>query len=188
MIAALLIALTLLAFYIWAEKQWDRRPRLRPVDNSFIPNPANDKLIELRGTDWTELQEALNDFVTDSGETLSPEFNALIREEHEREHLILFPDDISFESFYHLINYLHYSFDPADEVQVFGFCTSERDTRFFDGRFPNQRLMFYLHPDDADGCVYFETEYNHSFRLDFAGTLTEVNSGLYHFAWRSADA
>lgn len=143
------------------------RKRLVP---GFIPDPANDKELIVKGWTEKELRQIMAHFEKMYQGQLGAAFSVAISR-NSTDVRLRFPQDIPAVEFCFLVNYIHYpeGFDLKDRsVTVFAKTTLSRDFNVPEESLLGQRAIIYVPANDTDFDVVYVTTGGRTFENSFA--------------------
>ena len=142
--------------------------------SSFTPNPANDKIILVKGWNQIEIQKIINDFIESYKGDGYPAYAIEPHKQEENVFRLTFPKDIHPTLFTFLINYLAYPFDLDFEnrsVIVGGKTTLSAEFDGVESAFVGKRAVLYVPQYDRDhDVVYMQIESG----INYANSFTEL--------------
>ena len=157
--AFVMLAAAIALAYLLRRMQADPEP---PTIPSFTPNPANDKVIMVKGWDEVEIRKIIQDFIEQNKDVPYPAYTIEPRELEEDLHRLTFPQDIHPQIFSYLINLLTYPFDldlRNRSIIVVGKTTLNSEFEGVDSSLLGQKAILYVPENDEDyDVVYMRTE------------------------------
>jgi len=171
LIAVILIALIAIACFSFREKGVSIEST--PV-SSFTPNPANDKVIFVKGWNEIEIQKIISDFTETYKNDGYPAYAIEPQKKEEYLFQLTFPKDIHPMLFTFFVNYLAYPFDldfKNRSVVVGGKTTLSTEFDGVDSSFVGKKAVLYIPQGDQDhDVVYMQMESG----ISFANSFTEI--------------
>jgi hypothetical protein len=171
LIAVVFIALTAIACLSFRGKGVSIDSTAVP---SFMPNPANDKVILVKGWNEVEIRKIINDFIEKYKSDGYPAYAVEPHKEEDSIFRLTFPKDIHPRLFTFLVNYIAYPFDLdlKNRTVVIGAKTTlSAEFDGVDSSFVGKRAILYIPQDDQDhDVVYMQTESG----INLANSFTEI--------------
>lgn len=128
----------------------------------------NEKLILVKGPKEEELTTVLVKFCEMYNQNNSSLALKFYKKEAET-FLITFPDDVDFELFCYLVNYLKYPMDMKYDADPIGWTTAEQVDAWRTNAIKGKRVLVFIDPqDDEYDNVMVTTENNETFEIGFA--------------------
>lgn len=131
-------------------------------------NRPNEKLIAVKGPQEAQMKEVLGKFC-DMYNKNGPATILRFYEKEDRTFLVTFPNDIDFERFCYLVNYIKYPMDITYEVEAIGWTTAEKVDAWNTKQIEGKKVMVFIAPDDEQyDNVILTTEDNENYVIGFA--------------------
>ncbi len=166
-LAIIVIAIILVLLYIRAKTE---KEIFETLTSAFV---ENDTLILVHGN-YELIKKILHDFtqqLNDKSINIRPR---LVEYANHRTY-ILFPYAIEFEQLCFLHNYLVYPKNISANLDVSTWYTSKTKTNWVHEKMLHTKLQLYLSEGELSyDHVYAITENNDSFKIDFAGGVSEM--------------
>lgn len=130
-------------------------------------------IITIRGASYAHVKEALTQWIELYADEINSDLSFKLYKTGSKDHLVKADDRLDIERFFYLVNYLHYPDIDSYHAKVEGF-TETSDFEEFTG----QKLSVYISDTDTEyDNVFVLTEKNKTFKFDFSGVITAIDTG-----------
>jgi hypothetical protein len=134
-------------------------------------------LIVVHGVSYNDLKNALNHWIVIYINDLPNHLTFMLYKSSSNSHVIKVDDRLENGKFYFLINYLKYSKEINDNINIEGY-TIGKDNNVL----KNKKIQVYIPNDDKDfDNVSIATNNNKNFKVDFGGSISEIQDTKKYF-------
>jgi hypothetical protein len=147
------------------------------LDQNIDPE-ENDKLVLISAISETEIKKILTDFCASYNQEKVQAHLRLTKIKAD-EFVISFPQNIDFEIYCYLINYLNYPAGFNKTFKPFGYTTTKRSDNWITEETANKYVMLYVSDHDTEyDNVSMTTSENIGYKLSFDHSHTSKNQLL----------
>lgn len=128
-----------------------------------------DNIIYIKGGAYDDVKKALRQWIDLYSKDLEEDLTFELIKNGRGNHVIKADARLDNDSFYFLVNYLHYPEGIDYKAEIEGFATgSKRDV------LKDRKLLVYVSPNDKEGDnVFVTTSDNRSYKVGFNGRISE---------------
>jgi hypothetical protein len=182
LVAAAVAAVLLIMLCRWLSRQLGPR---RPAPQPFVGDPNNDKLVTVRGWQPETLSTILRDFA--KMYDLPPTFAVTAPRAVTGTMALSFPSDLPSDTFFFLVNYLHYPIDQdlsAVSVAAVGSVTLTAAFGVPEPSLVGKRALVYIPDRDEDyDVVYVEVAAGGAYAVPFTNLRWQRAESPRHPPW-----
>jgi hypothetical protein len=170
--------LVIIGYLIWnAVKKLTKSTSEDPLDQNLDPI-ENDKLVLISAISETEIKKILKDFCASYNQDKIQAHLRLTKIKAD-EFVISFPQNIDFEIFCYLINYLNYPAGFNKTFKPFAYTTTKLSDDWITEKTANKQVMLFISDHDTEyDNVSMTTSENIGYKLSFDHSHTSKNQLL----------
>ncbi|PWG79529.1 hypothetical protein DDR33_15770 [Pararcticibacter amylolyticus] len=150
----------------------------RPKRSPMPPKSDNDKIVIVRGAPYTDIKKAVKQFC-DIYNKDDYSLIASLTKISDRDIVITFPYDLTFDMFCFFVNYMYYPNGINYKADIKAWATTKPGDVWIAPNLAGKKVMLYIPPEDKEyDNVYLVSNENIHYKLGFAvGEETQPLSG-----------
>jgi hypothetical protein len=182
------IVLIVLGFMFYVLRNKSKSQDSTRPSEQYLPTTEviNDRIVMVNNASLSEMQAILTGFCDSYNQE---SFQALPRltQLNDRQHIVTFPYDISFEIYCFVINYISYPTGFDKSFDVTAWTTTRSGETWITEQCANKKVMIFLSANDTEyDNVFMTTIENIPYKLDFGARKAQQLSSPSERLFRSA--